>query len=122
MTNASLIKLSTVNNALWDVDDNKLSHVDPNVVTDILSKMEDKFPGLTITRGKEHDFLGMHIRYTEDKKVALNLNHHILEAIEMFGEDLGSEVATLAGNWLFKTNDNARKLGKKKAETFHSVT
>ena len=52
----------------WYVDDNKLSHKDPEVVTDILNKIESKFPGLVITRGKEHTFLGIKFKFREDQK------------------------------------------------------
>ena len=64
----------------------------------------------------------MNIRYTNEKSVAINLKEHIEDAIEMFGEDLGSKVSSFAGNWLFKTNDKARKLSKEKTERFHLVT
>ena len=106
----------------WYVDDNKLSHVDPEVVTDVLAQIEEKFPGLVTTRGKEHTFLGMDIKYTKDKKVLINLKNHILEAIEAFGEDLGPEVKSPAAKWLFKVNDKARKLSGNKADIFHSIT
>ena len=45
----------------WYVDDMKISHVDPEVVTNIIEKLEDQFEKMTVTRGKEHVFLGMHI-------------------------------------------------------------
>jgi hypothetical protein len=48
-----------------DVDDMKISQVDPEVVTSMINKLESKFGKMTIKRGKEHTFLGMHIRYTE---------------------------------------------------------
>jgi hypothetical protein len=49
----------------WYVDDMKISHVNPCVVTDIINKLEVKFGKMTVTRGKEHMFLGMKIKYTE---------------------------------------------------------
>jgi len=41
------------------VDDNKISHVDPDVVTDVIDILRGHFGELTITRGREHNFLGM---------------------------------------------------------------
>ena len=41
---------------MWYVDDNKLSHVDPNVVTYILEEIKKHFGELVISRGDEHDF------------------------------------------------------------------
>ena len=51
----------------WYVDDTKISHVDPNVVTRIIQKIEDRFGKMTVTRGQDHVFLGMRIRYTNDR-------------------------------------------------------
>ena len=50
----------------WYVDDNKISHKDPNVVTKILDMIEEKFGKLTVTRGKTHDYLGMNIVLKEN--------------------------------------------------------
>ena len=52
---------------LWYVDDNKLLHVDPNVVTDILEKIRKHFGDLVISRGGTHDFLDMNIKLRKDK-------------------------------------------------------
>ena len=41
---------------LWYVDDTKISHVDPRVVTQIIKKIEDRFGEMTVTRGKKHVF------------------------------------------------------------------
>ncbi len=50
---------------MWHVDDMKISYVDPDVVTYIMDKLESKFGKMNVKRGKEHIFLGMHVRYTE---------------------------------------------------------
>ena len=47
---------------VWYVDDNKLSHVYPNVVTDILEEIKKRFGDLVISRGDTHDLLGMTIK------------------------------------------------------------
>ena len=36
---------------LWYVDDNKISHVNPKVVDDIIERIESKFGKMTKTRG-----------------------------------------------------------------------
>ena len=41
----------------WYVDDNMLSHVDEAENEEIVAKIEELFPGLTVTRGKEHTFI-----------------------------------------------------------------
>ena len=45
-----------------DVDDNKLSHVDPKLVTNILEEIKKHFGDLFIKRGDTHHFLGMTIK------------------------------------------------------------
>ena len=49
----------------WYVDDTKISHVDPEVVTSVMSAIEQRFDKMKVTRGKEHTFLGMNIKYTD---------------------------------------------------------
>ena len=51
----------------WHVDDLKISHVEYNVVSDIVSELNKEFgtiTPLTETRLKVHDYLGMTIDYT----------------------------------------------------------
>ena len=40
----------------WYVDDNKISHEDPDVVTRMIKVIEEEFDTMTVTRGKEHVF------------------------------------------------------------------
>jgi hypothetical protein len=57
---------------LWHVDDIKVSHEDPKVVTPVLKLFEERYgkeAPLTITRGKKHDYLGMILDYSKDGKV-----------------------------------------------------
>jgi hypothetical protein len=45
----------------WYVDDMKISHVDPNVVTKEIQEIENKFGKMTVAQGTSHTFLGMNI-------------------------------------------------------------
>ena len=45
----------------WHVGNNDLSHVDPNVATEILEVIKGNFGDLVISRGNENDLLGMKI-------------------------------------------------------------
>ena len=51
----------------WYVDDVKISHADPEVVSMIIRRLEERFDTMMVTRGREHVFLGMNIRYTDEK-------------------------------------------------------
>jgi hypothetical protein len=48
------------------VDDLKISHKDTKVVSDVIEKFEEPVGKMTVTRGREHKFLGMKIRYNEN--------------------------------------------------------
>ena len=52
----------------WYIDDNILSYVDSNVV---LNTIERYFPGLSIGRGKQSNFLGMELDFFEPGKVKI---------------------------------------------------
>ena len=93
----------------WYVDDNKISHVEQEVVDDIVAKIGKRFPGLTISTGTEHTFLGIRIKYLDNGTVSLNMRDFIQEVVDDFGEDVSQTVSTPAARWLFAVSD-ARKL------------
>ena len=70
---------------VWHVDDLKILHVDENVVTKIISKLEKQYDKdaygnecpLTVCRGKKHDYLGMTLDYTKAGKVKVDMNEYI---------------------------------------------
>ena len=105
----------------WYVDDNKLLYKDPKVVTTILNKIEAKFPGLVITRGKEHTFLGIKFKFRDDQKVELDLVEYIKEAIDESSLCTDQEITSPHVTWLLKVNPKARKLDNKRKKTFHSI-
>jgi hypothetical protein len=57
---------------LWHVDDLKISHADPEVVTEMIDLLEKEFgkkAPLTKTRGKVHEYLVMTIDFSVPVKV-----------------------------------------------------
>ena len=48
---------------MWYVDNNKLSHVDPNIFTEILEEINKHFGELVVSRGGEHDFLVVDVNH-----------------------------------------------------------
>ena len=58
---------------VWYVDDNKLSRVDPNVVTNIINIIKEHFGGLVISRGSIHSFWGMNITIRVVNKVEIGM-------------------------------------------------
>jgi hypothetical protein len=92
----------------WCVDDNKISHLDPNVVTDIVHRIEDRFGKMTSTRGKEHVFLGMNIKFNDDGTVSVKMKDCTKEAMALdFPESIVRSAATPAKKDLFEIDDTS---------------
>ena len=47
----------------WYVDDNKISHVDTKVVDKVIETIEEKFGRMSQTKGYEHNFLDINIKF-----------------------------------------------------------
>ena len=71
---------------VFDVDDNKISHKDPKVVHNVINEIKKHFGELTVETGRKLSYLGMNIYIREDRKIEIEMNKHILEALEWFGE------------------------------------
>ena len=105
----------------WYVDDNKVSHVEYDVVTEILESIEKKFGKMSITRGKKHSFIGMDIDILENKKLKILMKCHIEEAINNFNEEITRTAPTPARKDLFEIDEKSERLSDSDAENFHSV-
>ena len=106
----------------WYVDDTKISHVNPNVVTNIIQKLEERFDKMTVTRGREHVFLGMKIRYTNENTAVITMKDYLREAITESGLEISKSASTPANRTLFEVDETAEPLGKHESEAFHSVS
>jgi hypothetical protein len=105
----------------WYVDDTKISHVNPDVVTNIIDKLEHHFGKMTVTRGREHTFLGMNILYTEEQTAKITMKQYLEEALQDSTMTITYEAATPARKNLFTVDESAPRLSKTHADTFHSV-
>ena len=52
----------------WYVDDNKISHEDENVVTEMITEIEKYFGKMVVSRGDKHDLLGMKVELDRNNK------------------------------------------------------
>jgi hypothetical protein len=105
----------------WYVDDNKISHVNPQVVTEFIERIEARFGKMTVTRGKDHTFLGMSVTFAGDGKVQITMKDYLTEAIDESGMNIDRSVATPAKKDLFDVDEAATPLKKDQADIFHSV-
>jgi hypothetical protein len=86
------------------VDDLKVSHADPEVVTEIIDMVEREFgkeAPLTKTRGKVHEYLGMTIDYSINGKVEFSMIDYVQGMLDKLPEDMNGESVTPASNFLF---------------------
>lgn len=111
---------------VWHVDDLKISHVDPEVVTKIIESLDEEYGKvgkMTVRRGKVHDYLGMTLDFSKEKSFLVDMEAYL---DTMFDQDLPGEfsgvASTPAADWLFKTRDNVGKLDEKRADLFHRIT
>ena len=110
---------------IWYVDDNKISHDDPEVVTEVIELMKKHFGDLTITRGNKHRFLGMNITINKGKSIEIEMKDQLQETIDMFVQSEGGkvteEVTSPARARLRDVNPEGISLSKDKMDAFHSI-
>ena len=100
---------------VWHADDLKISHVDKNVVEEIIKKLMTKFgqdAPLTTNRGKVLDYLGIRIDYRKKEKVTFSMEDYIKKILEDVPHDMEGTAKTPAANHLFNINDGAKKLSE----------
>ena len=110
---------------LWHVDDLKISHVDPAVVTDIIKMLESEFAKeapLTISRGKVHEYLGMTIDYGEEGKVKFSMINYIKGMLNELPDDMTGTAPNPASQKLFEVDNMAVRLSKEIGDIFHHNT
>ena len=106
----------------WYIDDNKVSHVDPNVVDGVLNMIRALFGEITVSRGRKHTFLGMNIFMAENRTIQINMKEQLLEAIELFREPINGVVTSPAQHHIFQVNEKAEQLDEEKNKIFQTVT
>ena len=109
---------------IWHVDDLKISHVNPDVVTAIISLLQGvygKTVPLTETRGTKHDYLGMQIDFSTKGKVKFLMEEYITNILSTAPSDFDGESATPAAAHLFEINPTPTLLDKEQAESFHHM-
>jgi Reverse transcriptase (RNA-dependent DNA polymerase) len=65
----------------WYMDDTKISHVNPEVVSKVMKAIEESFGKMTVTQGNTHTFLGMDIEFNKNGTMTMVMNSYIVEAV-----------------------------------------
>jgi hypothetical protein len=103
------------------VDDLKISHVDPNVVTNIIKQLELKYGEMSVTRGQKHTYVGIDFEFKDEGIVEINMHDYIGECIDDFPDNISKSSSTPAAAHLFDVNDECEKLDEEKSEIFHKI-
>jgi hypothetical protein len=107
----------------WYVDDLKVSHMERDVVSDIIATIEKKYGKMTVTHGAKHMYVGMDIEFTGDGEVNILMINYLKESIEAFPEDCTttSKVNTPAASHLFEVNEECQKISVTDRKKNHIV-
>ena len=77
------------------MDDSKLSHKNPEMISYIINELKKIFGELYVVRGNKHTFLGMNIE-VKYSKIQVDMEKKLDECIEMFREDVSTFVTSPA--------------------------
>lgn len=110
----------------WHVDDLKSSHVNSKVNDEFIEWLEkmygdDELGHVKAVRGPKHDYLAMVLDFSTPGEVKVDMTNYVKSMVEDFPEQLGQR--QVSAPWtenLFKVRANSPKLGKEKAEQFHT--
>jgi len=95
------------------VNDNKILHVDPDVVSSVIKQIEKKFGKMRVTRGKKHVFLGMNITFNGNGTFSVLMKEYLDESIDNFEKIDGiivSTTTTPANKVMFAVNADSKIL------------
>jgi hypothetical protein len=106
---------------VWYVDDNKISHIDPKVVSDVILKIEERFGKMTVTRGNKHSFLGMNFTFNKNFTVSISMKEYLKECISESKLNIAKAVSSPAKKDLFDIDDTSPLLPTVESESFHST-
>ena len=107
---------------IYHVDDLKISHKDPKVVTRIINKLKKRYGKinpLSVARGKVHDYLGMTLDFRHKRKVKVTMYNFIRDMLEEVPKEMIGADVTPAADHLFKVSESPKYLDNKRAELFH---
>jgi hypothetical protein len=115
---------------VWHVDDLKISHVDPKVVTTILNLLDGRYgqgivggkrTPFTVTRGKIHNYLGMTLDYSEEGVVKIDMRDYVKKVLNEMPDDMDGTATSPAGSYLFQVKEGIEQLDEEKSDFFHAT-
>ena len=87
----------------WHVDDLKVSHKSPKVVTEFIEWVKKEYGKereVTFTRGCKHAYLGMLLDYSRKGKVIIDMTSYVKDMWEEFPQELEGQVGSTKQSWV----------------------
>jgi hypothetical protein len=115
---------------VWHLDDLKGSHRKPSVLTRMTEWLKSTYErlfddgsgGMTISRGKINDYLGMTLDFTVPRKVKITMIDYVKDMMLLFfdHDKSDSTAKTPAAEHLFRVNNASTSLTQEAATIFHN--
>jgi hypothetical protein len=109
----------------WHVDDVKISHMDEQVLEDIIEQLNKQYGTinpLVVTHGSVHDYLGMKLDFGESGKVKVDMKDYIGGMLDELPKDMAGTATSPAADYLFSVNPDCEKLSEEIADLYHHYT
>ena len=111
---------------VFHIDDLLLSHLNPNIVTLYINKLNKEYgslANLTVTRGKVHEYLGMTIDFRVKFEAWFSQFDFLKKLLDSLPLSMSTgHKNTAAPEYLFKTTDNSCLIDNERKEIFHTIT
>jgi len=104
----------------WYVDDMKISHVNQDVVTQIIQDIEKKFGKMSVTRDHKHKLLGMDRNFKHDCTVTVQMKDYLQESMDESGLNITHEAATPFKGNLFDVDHESPFFEGEEFDTFQN--
>ena len=72
----------------------------------VIQKIEERFGKMVVTRGKEHNFVGMDMTFKDNGTIQVLMKDYITECFEAYGESIDKSANTPGKNHLFDTSES----------------
>src|SRR5687767_7795798 len=94
---------------LWHMNNLKISHADAKVVDEIIDQLSKEYgqeSPQTISRGEEHNYLGITGSHALKGKVKFSMAGYIQDQLRDLPESMAGECMAPASSHLFQVNKN----------------
>lgn len=108
----------------WHVNNLKISHVDEQVVHEIISQLRNEFGqqvDLSTSFGQKQDYLGMELDFSTPGSLVIDMQTNIHNILADAPSELRGKSAVPAAKHLFQVRDDAPKLTPQQQEIFHHI-